>query len=786
MFTPFDHQVVTTEFLTMHRRAFCLNDMGCVDSETEYLGPTGWKKISEYAGGKVTQYDPETGEAELVTPTEYVKLPCDMMVRVKTKYGVDQLLSLEHRVLVQSRSNPGKREVVQAAELLRRHDNWLVGAGDGKSASRVSYSETAIPVTFTHPGGSGLLLTDAQLRVQVAVIADGYFPPNETNLCVVRLKKQRKKDRLRALLLRAGIEHKERELNTTTAQGFTVFSFVAPMKVKHFGSAFWEATGEQLCLIADEVLYWDSTIGKGRRGDRFSTYVKESADFVQYAMVATGRTARLAVNTRTRRGAEETEYVVAARNGGKALQLKSLGSDGTKHGVMHLEPSTDGFKYCFVVPSTFLVLRRNGCVFCTGNTGKTLSVLWAYDYLRREQMANKMIVVSPLSTLERTWGDEIFKNFPHLTFAVLHGTRGRRLKLLEEDVDIYLVNHDGAKILQKEVFARADVDMIVVDEIAQAARNAGTDRWRALKGMTVGKQWVWGLTGTPTPNDPTDAWAQCRLIVPENVPPYFGKFRDTVMKQVGTYKWVSRPDALNVVHEAMQPAIRYKRDECIDLPDCVYETRTAEMTPDQNRMYKDMLTRLHAELDGNQVTAVNEAVKAMKLVQIACGVVYDNDGKTVAVPAHGRLAATLGIIEEAPAKVIVFVPFTSALRAVEKFLVKNAITVEVIDGSVSKAERDRIIGAFQNTAEPRVLVAQPAAMSHGLTLTAANTIIWFAPINSNETYEQANARITRPGQKNTQLIVHIEGSPIERKIYERLQHKGKMQGLLLETFSDRV
>ena len=116
---------------------------------------------------------------------------------------------------------------------------------------------------------------------------------------------------------------------------------------------------------------------------------------------------------------------------------------------MSVAPSTDGFKYCFMVPSTFLIFRRNGCVFASGNTGKTLSVLWAFDYLRQQGLARKMLIVSPLSTLERTWADEVFRHFPHLTTAVLYGTKERRLKLLKEDVDIFLVNHDGIKVIEK-------------------------------------------------------------------------------------------------------------------------------------------------------------------------------------------------------------------------------------------------------------------------------------------------------------------------------------------------
>jgi SNF2 family DNA or RNA helicase len=198
-----------------------------------------------------------------------------------------------------------------------------------------------------------------------------------------------------------------------------------------------------------------------------------------------------------------------------------------------------------------------------------------------------------------------------------------------------------------------------------------------------------------------------------------------------------------------------------------------------------MLTKLHAEVNGVEITAVNEAVKVMKLVQCAVGAMYDGSGETAFVPATNRLALTEEIIEEAGSKVIVFVPFTGALEAVAKHLAKK-YTVEIIQGSTPKGERDRIFREFQHTDNPRVLVAQASAMSHGLTLTAASVIIWFAPVNSLETYEQACARITRPGQKLNQLIVNIEGSPVEKAMYERLQKKGKMQGLLLDLLKQGV
>jgi SNF2 family DNA or RNA helicase len=100
---------------------------------------------------------------------------------------------------------------------------------------------------------------------------------------------------------------------------------------------------------------------------------------------------------------------------------------------------------------------------------------------------------------------------------------------------------------------------------------------------------------------------------------------------------------------------------------------------------------------------------------------------------------------------------------------KNNITAEIINGSVTVNKRTDIFKRFQENTEPKVLLIQPQAAAHGVTLTAANIVIWYAPVTSTETYLQANARIDRPGQKNAMTIVHVEGSPIEKKLYRMLQ-----------------
>ena len=438
--------------------------------------------------------------------------------------------------------------------------------------------------------------------------------------------------------------------------------------------------------------------------------------------------------------------------------------------------------------TTVEFLTMNPRAFCLNGmgSGKSISTLWAFDYLRRAGLVKKMLIISPLSTLERAWGDEIFRHFPEMSFTVLHGSREKRHKLLANDFDIYIINHDGIKSKEtiERLIQREGLDLVVIDEIA-SFRNASTERWKALNMLVNGdekkgipsKNWVWGLTGTPTPNAPTDAWAQCRLISPTRVPKYYGHFRDTVMKQQTQYKWMAREGALDVVQAAMQPAIRFAREDCLDLPPTTYVTRQTELTAEQKRTFDDMLRKFKAEHDGGSITAVNEAVKLNKLLQICLGVAYGTEGE-IAIPARPRIELVREIIEEAEAKVLVFVPLTAPLLALAEDLSKD-FRVAVVHGETSKGKRDQIFKDFQQNPEPRVLIANPGTLSHGLTLTAASTVVWFAPIHSNEIYQQACARVTRPGQTRNTLIVNIQATPLEQKIYERLQSREKMQGLLL-------
>jgi len=297
--------------------------------------------------------------------------------------------------------------------------------------------------------------------------------------------------------------------------------------------------------------------------------------------------------------------------------------------------------------------------------------------------------------------------------------------------------------------------------------------------------YIWGLTGSPTPNDPADAYSQIKLLRPEAVPKYYKHFRELVMMQVSNFRWVAKPTALETVYDAMQPGVRYLRKDIMELPETSYQTRACPMTPEQSKVYKQLYDKAHYMHQHGQITAVNAGVLMSKLLQVSGGWVYSTERGIVALDNSSRTDALLDLLAEVgDQRVIVFVEFIHAVTELFKLLKAKGINCETVTGDTSLAERNRIFSAFQDEPlGPQVLVAHPRCMSHGITLTAASTVVWFIPTTSLETYEQANGRITRPGQKNKTLIVHLAGSAVERKLYNQLEKKADVQDSLLEMFA---
>lgn len=279
------------------------------------------------------------------------------------------------------------------------------------------------------------------------------------------------------------------------------------------------------------------------------------------------------------------------------------------------------------------------------------------------------------------------------------------------------------------------------------------------------------MTGTPASQSPVDAFGIAKLVSPYRVPKFTTAWRDKVMQPITRFKWIPRPTAQNEVYKALQPAIRYCKKDCLDLPELTYQTRDVPLTTQVAQYYKALKQQLLIEAAGEQISAVNAAASLNKLLQISGGAVYTDKRDVVEFDISPRLSALKEVLDETSNKVVVFVPYIHTIDVVVDYLRKQSVTTSVIQGSVSAQARSEIVKQFQNATDPKVLVVQPQSASHGITLTAADTIVFWSPVMSVETYLQCIGRIDRVGQVNKTTVVHLQGSDVEKKMYSMLQGK---------------
>ena len=344
------------------------SDIGCVDKETEYLSPTGWKYISDYTNDRIMQYDHLTGYAEFVQPINFIKLPCEEFFWFKTKYGINQMLSSEHKILCWR----DKRQVIcEALEIVNEHNRLVLG-------SRIKFETTFTPKITT-----SLPISDNHLRVHIMVLADGTL--REGNAVAVHIKKQRKIDRCELLLKTANIPFTKHCTKTNTV----VFRFIPPLFTKTC-DVLWQSSLEQLKIISEECLKWDGN----EKEKCFYSRDKSMADFIHYVFSATGFRGVLRDDIHHTDG--QIDYRVFANTNTK------IGIAGTPKSPIEIVSSENGFKYCFTVPTGFWIMRRGGNIVITGNCGMSL---WATKLSSKkpkiEQIAKK------LNGLDEPWQGDL-------------------------------------------------------------------------------------------------------------------------------------------------------------------------------------------------------------------------------------------------------------------------------------------------------------------------------------------------------------------------------------------
>ncbi|MCP1159412.1 AAA family ATPase [Bacillus infantis] len=415
---------------------------GCVDMDTEFFNGFEWKRISEFKDGEmVLQYN-EDGSTSLVEPIAYHKLPESKMTLIQNQSGsINQCLSDEHTVVY--RTSKGNLAKLPFTEVAKRHNEHHYGFY-GKFLTTFDFS------------GSGIDLSDEEIRVMVMVMADGYFRTN-TSLCNVRIKKERKKERIRILLNNAKIPFNEKPIEDS----FSLFTFTSPLRLKHYDSSWYQCSQHQLRIICDEVLNWDGTVdAKGRR--QFSTNIRESADFIQFAFSATGQRATINIVDRVGQKYKNSDYIrksveyrVLISKDKFVSLLARRSTNKTK--LVEIEPK-DCFKYCFTLPSGMWLMRRGDRICVTGNCGKSAVTGLLIDLL--EDLGISYRLLSPTGKAAK-----VLSGYTKRTAETIHRAIGQGREAKNDEDEIFI----------EEQFVIVDehsmVDVFLCDKLLQKCRH---------------------------------------------------------------------------------------------------------------------------------------------------------------------------------------------------------------------------------------------------------------------------------------------------------------------------
>jgi hypothetical protein len=464
------------------------------------------------------------------------------------------------------------------------------------------------------------------------------------------------------------------------------------------------------------------------------------------------------------------------------------------------------------ITSNFLALHPRA--FCLSDPGcmKTCSALWPMDFLMQQHPPGtfRTLIVAPKTLLDTVWSTAIFRNFlGRRTFALLTGDNDKRTKQLEQDVDVYIVNYEGLKVgahirrkvdprkpnqkrveldgFSKALAARDDIQMVIIDE-ARAFSDATTARHACATLIFGKKRWIWQLTGSPTPNAPTDAYGMAKLSN-NAYGKSFKRFQTETMFSAGPYKWLPRNDGYAQAKRLLLPAVRFALSDIWDGPPMTTQRRRVELTSEQ----KEHMRKLKSELQmivksGQAITAMNESAARQKLIQLSLGAVYDGDHFAHPVDAAPRYRELEDIVESTERKVVIFVPITSVVHLVVKYLQtvwkKKELpwTCDFINGEVDgKGERQRIIQAFASEPSFKAIIVDPGVTAHGINeFVVADTAVWFGATDKAELKIQGDARIRRPGQKYPSTCFEIVSTKLEEEIFDRLASNTSLQGVMMD------
>lgn len=411
--------------------------------------------------------------------------------------------------------------------------------------------------------------------------------------------------------------------------------------------------------------------------------------------------------------------------------------------------------------------------------GKTVISLTAIaDLLFDSFEAHRILVVAPLRVARDTWPAEIEKweHLQHLTYSVVVGTPKERRAALMANADITIINRENLQWLIEDSGFPFNYDMVCIDELS-SFKNHKSKRFQALMKVRPKVKRIIGLTGTPSSNGLMDLWAEFKLLdMGQRLGRFITQYRNDYFlpdKRNGQiiYSYKPMPYAEDAIYRKISDmTISMKSTDHLKMPELVSSRYEVKLSEAEAQRYDDLKQELILQLPEGEVTAANAASLTGKLVQLANGAIYSDDGDTVEF--HDRkLDALEDIIEAANGKpLLVAYWFKHDLQRIKQ-------RFEVREIKSSKDITD------WNKGNIPVAVIHPASAGHGLNLqSGGSTLIWFGLTWSLELYQQTNARLWRQGQTaGTVVIQHIiTKGTIDERILKALSLKELTQNSLID------
>lgn len=417
--------------------------------------------------------------------------------------------------------------------------------------------------------------------------------------------------------------------------------------------------------------------------------------------------------------------------------------------------------------TTDFIKDNNRCLITSDpGTGKTRSVLDAI--VDRE---SRTLVLAPLSILEASWGDDILKFTPDLTYAVAYAKN--REKAFKSDARVVITNHDAVKWLAKNLHLLDDFDTLVIDEFT-AFKNPSSQRSKACRKIAEEFSYRIAMSGTPNSNGILDVWHPTLIVDEgERLGRRFYSFRASVCTprfNGFANEWVQKDNAEETVAAALSDInIRYELTECLDMPSQTITTMYVTLPTKIMQQYKQLSEDSVLYTGAATINAIHAGSKVKKLLQLCTGAVYDEHGDTQQIHKE-RYELVMQLVSQRKQSLVAF-NWKHEQRCMVELADKLGIKHATIDGSVAAHKRKEIVDRLQ-AGHLQVVFCHPQSAGHGLTMTKAKTVIWASPTYNAEHYQQFNRRIYRAGQTEKTEVIQIAARDTwEPEVYDKLQGK---------------